>query len=206
VISSSSPNSSPSPYKDSRQEIDDFFFNSDTLPDISKTNVNQITSANNHINNNNNNNNNLKKSKSQTSLQQRPLSSLNLSNNKSSSIDKLNSTINYLKNESNLLNTNTNININTSTTPITTNNTSKNGNTNSNHQLQKTRDVKKDSSQYPPPPSSKNLYEENEEWLLKNTDKLLRNLFDRQKKWEDTRVRPIFFFSIFNKNNIIYNI
>ncbi|OUM63900.1 hypothetical protein PIROE2DRAFT_9507 [Piromyces sp. E2] len=35
---------------------------------------------------------------------------------------------------------------------------------------------------------SKNRYEENEEWLLKNTDKLLRNLFDRQKKWENTRV------------------
>ncbi|ORX83652.1 hypothetical protein BCR32DRAFT_266809 [Anaeromyces robustus] len=32
-----------------------------------------------------------------------------------------------------------------------------------------------------------NRYEENEEWLLKNTDKLIRNLFDRQKKWEDTR-------------------
>ena len=41
-------------------------------------------------------------------------------------------------------------------------------------------------------------YEEKEEWLLKNTDKLLRNLFDRQKKWEDTRVKIIMI--------LIYNI
>jgi len=185
-------------YLESRQEIDDFFFDSNTLPDISKTSINQLTSNSNNTistttttnNNNNNNNNNKKKSLSQQ--QHHSISSLNGkedgvplhptlekysikrekfekefdNNNNKNELESSTKSTKISSLSSNTLNTSTSIS------------KKRNGNGVDTHST-------KLDTQHPPNP--KNLYEENEEWLLKNTDKLLRNLFDRQKKWEDTR-------------------
>jgi hypothetical protein len=175
-------------FKDDRDEIDDFFFN--TLPDISNTAVNQLTS----------------KAKSQL---QRPLTT-NLTSNTSNKIDnydrlkreKLEREIDEMtKNKfTNDMKGNTN-----TTTTTTTINNNKNNNNNINKKNIKDNDyhseLELDSNSYKSTnnnstnkkkgrngnDSKMEHYEEKEEWLLKNTDKLLRNLFDRQKKWEDTR-------------------
>jgi len=187
-------------FKDDRDEIDDFFFN--TLPDISNTAVNQLTS----------------KAKSQL---QRPLTT-NLTSNTSNKIDnydrlkreKLEREIDEMT--KNKFTNDMKGNTNTTTTTTTTINNNKNNNNNINKKNIKDNDyhseLELDSNSYKSTnnnstnkkkgrngnDSKMEHYEEKEEWLLKNTDKLLRNLFDRQKKWEDTRVKIIMI--------LIYNI